>query len=337
MAKILVLFVAALIPVLASAQPKPKVFVLTDINLEGGDPDDRQSFIHLLWYSDELEIVGIVPDSWNRRGYEACLDGLSAYQKDFVDYGFGEKGLMPPGDVQNLLLRSNNEAIEKLRDLSASSEEPIYVLVWGSMVTLKNALFTYPEIADDIRVLSIGTGRKYGPKDEVPGEDCDVVNWNGRGRNAIYEDERFTAMWWLESNWTYNGMFMGEGPTEMFERLQQYGAMGKKIKTVTSRHPWAQYFRVGDTPSVTYLLDPGHDPNDPETSSWAGLFKKPFPQQRPNYYTDDNGPVEWDYADPCSTWHNLEAMYVYNKSTLVAERQSMYDALIEKLDRLYDR
>ena len=144
-------------------------------------------------------------------------------------------------------------------------------------------------------------------------------------------------MWWVESNWTYNGMFQGNGPKEMFDKLQEYGAMGSQIKEVTQGHDWAQYFRVGDTPSVTYLLDDGHDPGDPESSSWAGKFKKPFPENRPNYFTDDNGNIDWDYENPCNTWSNLVEMYEYNKGTLVAERQDMYTSLIKKLDGLYSR
>ncbi len=314
---------------------QPKVFVFSDINLVGGDPDDRQSFIHLLWYSDELEIVGVAPDRWNGRGKEACQMGLETYKKDYEEYNFRAKGLPEPEKLEKVIISSEQEAVSSLKELVSLNEEPIYVLVWGNMITLKKALFTHPEIASGIRVLSIGTGLKYGPKDEVPGDECDVPNWNGKGRNEIFNDTRFTQMWWLESNWTYNGMFMGEGPTEMFEKLQSYGAMGAHIKDVTEDHPWARYFRMGDTPSVTYLLDDNHDLNDPESSSWAGKFKKPFPAERPNYYTDDNGDVEWDYKEPCNSWGNLTTMYNYNKSTLVAERVEMYDALISKLEFLY--
>ena len=330
-----VVFITLLLCINAYGQVKPQVFVLTDINLVGGDPDDRQSLIHLLWYSDELDIVGIVPDYWTGKGYEACLMGLDAYEQDFEDYAFGTRGFIPPSVIRNNIMKSENEAIEKLRELAMNSNDPLYVLVWGSMTTLKNALFSYPEIADNIRVLTIGTGVKYGPKDEVAGEKCDVVNWNGKGRNEIFYDPRFKKMWWVESNWTYNGMFEGEGPKMMFQKLSKYGAMGRQIKDVTKNHDWAQYFRVGDTPTVTYLIDPGHNVNDPESSSWAGRFKRPFPEERPYYFTDDNGPIVWNYADPCQTWHNKTDMYQHNKSTLINQRADMYDQLLTKLNRIY--
>jgi len=203
------------------------------------------------------------------------------------------------------------------------------------MTTFQKALFDSPDIADKIRILTIGTGRKYGPVDEQVGKDCNVVNWNGRGRNEVFNDLRFDNLWWLESNWTYNGMFGGEGPRMMFEKLSQYGVLGNHIKVATKGHDWAQYCRVGDTPTVLYLIDPSNDLDNPVKGSWAGLFKKPFPEKRPNYFTDDNGNIEWDYENPCNTWDNVVEMYDYNKSTLADRREDMYEQLLKKLDYLY--
>lgn len=68
------------------AEEKPRVFVFTDINIDSGDPDDRQSLIHLFWYANELQIEGIVPDRWNARGFEACQLVIDAYTKDYNEY-----------------------------------------------------------------------------------------------------------------------------------------------------------------------------------------------------------------------------------------------------------
>ncbi|MFW5759856.1 MAG: hypothetical protein ACOCXH_02615 [Cyclobacteriaceae bacterium] len=53
------------------------------------------------------------------------------------------------------------------------------------------------------------------------------------------------------------------------------------MQFVTKNQEWPQYFRVGDTPSVLYVIDPEHDIDGPTESSWAGKFKQPFPQMRP--------------------------------------------------------
>jgi hypothetical protein len=75
---------------------RPRVFVFTDINIDSGDPDDRQSLIHLLWYANELDIQGIVPDRWDARGLEACQMAVAAYEKDYNEFQFGQKRLSYP-------------------------------------------------------------------------------------------------------------------------------------------------------------------------------------------------------------------------------------------------
>ncbi len=330
-----VMIICVLLSGTSSATAKPKVFVFTDINIGGGDPDDRQSLIHLLWYADELDILGIVPDRWNKQGLEACKMAVEAYKTDYQQFDLQQKQYPVPEKIFQLLAETYDDAKDKFINaaLLSSEKDPLYVLVWGNMNNAGKILAQNPNLIKRIRLITIGTGLKYGPEDEVPGKECDVPNWNGPGRNEIYNDTRFREMWWLEINWTYNGMFSGNGPREMFEMLGEYGAMGNHIKFVTKDHAWAQYFRVGDTPSVLYVIDPRRSFDDPTQSSWAGKFKKPFPEERPNYYTDDNGSINWNYENPCLTWQNLVDIYSYNKSTLESERPGMYKALLEKLNK----
>jgi hypothetical protein len=96
------------------------------------------------------------------------------------------------------------------------------------------------------------------------------------------------------------------------------------------------YFKVGDTPSVLYLIDPENNLNDPTHGSWAGKFVKPFPIERPNYYTDYNGDVNWDYENPCNTWDNRFDMFENAKMTLEINRSEMYLELLRKLTELYE-
>ena len=48
---------AALLPLVAANDTKPRLLVLTDI---GGDPDDQQSMVRLMVYSNEFEIEGLI-------------------------------------------------------------------------------------------------------------------------------------------------------------------------------------------------------------------------------------------------------------------------------------
>ncbi len=323
---------------------KPRVFIFTDINIDAGDPDDRQSLVHLLWYADELQIEGIVPDRWNARGFEACNLAMQAYAKDHQMLNLAKTGYPAPQSVLDLIAADLEYAMEKFRQAAAIDTSPLYVLVWGNMVNFGEALRRYPELSANVRAITIGTDlmmeeyNQYIPENwERMEQPCRQYNWNGWGRNEIFNDPRFKDMWWLEINWTYEGMFTGEEPTEMFYKLSHYGALGQHMIDVTANEPWARYFRVGDTPSVLYVIDPDNIPDDPTLGSWAGRFLQPFPKERPNYYTDHNGPVEWDYANPCNTWKNHVEMNHHARSTLEKVRPAMYKALLEKLERVYSR
>jgi hypothetical protein len=321
----------------------PRVFIFTDINIDSGDPDDRQSLIHLLWYANELEICGIVPDRWDARGLEACLLVNEAYAQDYEAFKFAAKGYPSPEKTEKLFVPNFNEAMDKFTEAAADTSRPLYVLVWGNMVNFGEALRNQANLSGNIRLITIGSHlmmeeyRQHIPANwETSDEPCKQYNWNGFGRKQMFNDPRFKNMWWLEINWTYEGMFTGNEPVQIFEKLLEFGNMGAHMENVVKNEPWARYFRVGDTPTVLYLIDPNNDLDDPTKGSWAGKFIQPFPETRPNYFTDYSGEIVWDYANPCNTWQNHVAVRDVAKGTLEAKRPEMYKALIEKLASTYN-
>jgi hypothetical protein len=329
----------------SEANQQPRVFVFTDINIDSGDPDDRQSLVHLLWYANELDIRGIVPDRWNAGGMEACKMAVDAYAEDYETFGLSAKGFPKAESLRGLLARDLDHAMQLFQAEAAGSspEAPLYVLIWGNMRYVGRALRGAPELSKNIRLITIGTGwmypdhERHAPAGWPRAAPCALRNWNGDGRDEIREDPRFRELWWLEINWTYNGMFSGQEPPRFLDELSGFGALGRHMVDVTRNHSWARYFRAGDTPSVLYVIDPRGNLDDPTKSSWAGRFKRPFPDERPSYYTDHNGAVQWDYANPCRTWDQHPAFYAHAVSTLEKERPGMYVALLEKLKSVYQR
>lgn len=342
MSKVNVLIIFFLFQYVAcNAADKPRVFIFTDINIDSGDPDDRQSLIHLFWYADELQIEGVVPDRWSAKGLEACQLVWDTYTEDYQAFSFDTKGYPEPQDLRNIIAKDKEQASQLFVSAASETSSPLYVLIWGNMELFSSILLENPALSKNIRLITIGTGLMaqkdipHIPPSWEKSRPCEQLNWNGAGRNSLYNNPLFDDMWWLEMNWTYAGMFSGEEPTEMFKKLQAFGRMGQHVEEVVKSKAWAQYFRVGDTPSVLYVIDPQCNLDDPTQSSWAGRFVKPFPEKKSNYYTDDKGSVEWDYAQPCSTWQNHTEVQRVAKETLGDRRQEMYDALIKKLERIY--
>ena len=92
------------------SQEKIPVFIFTDININSGDPDDRQSLIHLLWYSDQLDIKGIVPERWNARSIEACKLAIDSYAQDYYEYNFMRWPFPNPTEINEVIAQNPERA-----------------------------------------------------------------------------------------------------------------------------------------------------------------------------------------------------------------------------------
>lgn len=323
---------------------KPRVIVLSDINNIGGDPDDKQSMGHLLMYANEVDIVGIIPDLWEGNGVEACMQCIDAYEKDFnnPDYKFKTLNYPAPDHLRGLISRNKDEAIAAIISEARKGNTPVHVLVWGNMNTLKDALFQAPEMAQNLRIYTIATHRMAENEDALLNSRDTTQfglrrNWNHPGRDEIYNDERFADLWWLENDWSYNGMFEGQAPRDFLGEVKEYGALGYYIWDVVQAFDWAHYFRAGDTPTLLYLLEPGIDIDNPATGSWAGKFVRPYPQSHPNYWIDDAGTADWNYAQPEETWSQATEVYQNRVNNLLQSRDAMYDAYRQKMKELYNR
>ena len=237
-----------------------------------------------------------------------------------------------PDAVQNLVAQDSLHARRMLiqEAHAASRRDPLYVLVWGQMETLKGALFADPSITPNVRVISIATGIKF-PLEAA----CGTPNQNNRGRNAIFNDMRFRELWWLENDWTYSGLFEGIEPEQMLDSLSRFGALGRFLQDTASDGISSSSFHPGGAPSLLYLIDEKHNPDFPEESGWAGRFMHPFPDIRPHYWTGVYGNTKWNYAAPCASWDEAKKVYNIRVKTMLDERPVMYAALLGKLRQIY--
>jgi hypothetical protein len=74
---------------------KPRVLISTDIG--GSDPDDNQSLTHLLMYSDQFQIEGLISSpSYGQGSKQEILRMLALYEQDLPKLAQHQKGLATP-------------------------------------------------------------------------------------------------------------------------------------------------------------------------------------------------------------------------------------------------
>jgi hypothetical protein len=251
-----------------NTSPKPRILISSDIG--GTDPDDFQSMIHLLMYADLFQIEGLVSSPFGNGRKKDLLDMIALYEQDFEQLEAHLSGLPAPIELRNIC-KQGTKAEAPFKGFSSPSEgsnwiiqcakkesnDPLWVLVWGGLEDLAQALHDAPEIKENIRVYWIG-----GPNKK----------WS---INAYaYIAQHHPDLWMIEANATYRGWFMDEESPENIKGkayfknfIQNKGAMGKDFKNY-----YGGDIKMGDTPSLAYVMN--GDPNDPTGESWGGSFVK---------------------------------------------------------------
>jgi hypothetical protein len=260
----------------ASAQGRPRVIVSTDIG--GTDYDDFQSLVHLLVYSDRIDLEGLIASPWgearDRKRY--LLELIDVYAKDFPDLRTYSNAYPKPDRLRRIAkqgasdpadLRGWGERTEGsdwiIQSAHRNDPRPLWLLVWGGIDDLAQALHDDPTIKKKLRVHFIGGSNK---------------KWSTTAYDYIAREHR--DLWIIESNSTYAGFFRGGNPAGDMENsafiathIKGQGALGDYFAAL------APAIKMGDTPSLTYLF--GATPENPAAESWGGSFVRAW--DRPRY------------------------------------------------------
>jgi Protein of unknown function (DUF1593) len=249
-----------------AASPAYRVVVSTDIG--GSDPDDHQSMVHLLLYADTLEIEGLISTHPGGSRVAEILKVIDCYQQDYPNLKTYSSKYPTPDALRAITKEgatkmpgpsgfgSANEGSDWIiRCARRDDPRPLYVLVWGGITDVAQALHDAPDILPKLRVYFIGSPNKQG--------SVDAYN---------YIEENFPKLWMIENNATYRGWFNGGDQTGEWNNREfvtrhaaGHGALGTFYATLHSGS-----LKMGDTPSVAWLLY--GNPDDPTKPSWGGEF-----------------------------------------------------------------
>ncbi len=251
----------------ALAGDRPRVIVSTDIG--GSDPDDCQSLIHLLLYADVLDLEGIVASPPGKGRLRDILEVLDTWEADYGNL-VRHAPSYPPADALRQIAfqgavnaappagwsRATDGSRHILRCARRPASRPLWILVWGSLTDVAQAVHDDPSIVAQIRLISIGSWNTH---------------MDPAARNYLYRDH--PNLWWIESNSTFRGMYVGgrqDGSwgnlTFVQQHVRGHGALGRLFFEKKAD------IKMGDTPSLLYLLR--GDPDLPESPHWGGRYAK---------------------------------------------------------------
>lgn len=151
-----------------------RVIVSTDIG--GSDPDDFQSMVHYLLYADLFDTEGLISSAWGAGRVSDIFEVIEQYEKDYPNLLTHSKDYPTPDHLRSITKQGAID-IAPYKGFSQSTpgsnliiecakkedERPLYILAWGLLEDIAQALHDAPEIIEKLRVYYIGgPNKKWG-------------------------------------------------------------------------------------------------------------------------------------------------------------------------------
>ncbi len=271
------------------------------------DPDDIQSMVRFLLYSNDLEVEGLIASSGtfaNVANKSNIHDILNLYDQvdenlrkhdpryptaDQLRYvtweGCSGNWGKPAEDIIGEGKDSEaSEAIIKIVD--REDPRPVWIGIWGGPQEVAQAIWKVKQsrskeeldiFLSKLRIFMIGFPGK-------PGQD-------GSGQWLV---DNFPDLFVISSQKTYHGMFAQKSPIGSLEWLnanirEGHGPLGA-IYPPTGYYPDNPGMQEGDTPTFLYLVSATqgmNDPDKPDQESWGGQYEQQDPSR--NHWYDGQG------------------------------------------------
>ena len=210
-----------------------RVIVSTDIG--GSDEDDFQSMVHFLLYSYLFDVEGLISSPWGNGRVKDIFDVIDAYEKDYDKLKKYSKNYPTPDYLRSITAqgeinfapycgyKSETDGSKLIIDAARKADKrPLYILAWGLLEDISQALYDAPDILPKLRVIYIaGPNKKWG---------CNAYQ---------YIKENHPSLWIIENNSTYRGFindidgieyeYTNKGFVETY--VKNSGALGKFFST----------------------------------------------------------------------------------------------------------
>lgn len=240
----------------------------TDIG--GTDFDDFQSLVHLLVYADAIDLEGMIASPWGaaRDRKRHLLDLVDLYARDYPNlrtysprYPTPEhlRSISKQGglDSQYARLSGRTEGSDLIIYCAKRADDrPLWLLVWGGIDDLAQAVHDNPSIKAKLRVYFIG-----GPNKK----------WSTTAYDYLAREHR--DLWIIEANSTYRGWFTGGDQAGEFNNTAFVSTHVKGRGALGDYFVIAPKIKMGDTPSLAYVM--GANPEDTDEGLVRGRPLRP--------------------------------------------------------------
>ena len=246
---------------------KTRVIVTSDIG--GSDPDDQQSFVHLLTMLDRVDLEGFIyQHAWvsYNKGNEVKVvnEVLDAYEKVWSNLSIHSDGFPQANTLRNIIKHGQKEAAMSgvgegkdspgseliIQAVDQKDPRPVWIVAWSGMNTLAQALWKIKQTRPEVEI------RKFVDKIRV----YDILGQDDAGAWIAKE---FPDLIYIRNKEVY-----GWPPSDYWFKtnVQSIGELGKE-------YPNRIWATEGDSPSLLYVVDNGLNfPEHPDWGGWGGRF-----------------------------------------------------------------
>ena len=226
--------------------------------------------VHFLAYADIFDVEGLISSPYGPGRRQQLLETIDLYAADYPNLktyseryptpdklrGIAKQGAIDSAPAQGFS-RSTEGSDLIVQSARRADPRPLWILVWGGIDDLAQALHDAPDILPKLRVYFIGGPNKMWSVDAYD-----------------YIEQHHPTLWMIEANATYRGWFTGGNQTGessnagfVAAHIAGRGSLGTFFATLLNG-----VMKMGDTPSVVYLMRP--TPEDPSEPGWGGRFAR---------------------------------------------------------------
>lgn len=288
MRNLLLLVLLVSFSIQAQAEEKNRLLVLTDIE---ADPDDAQTLIRLLLYSNQIDIEGFIATTSvhqkERVAPETLRRIIDTYGKVQPNLLKHEPGYPSSADLKALVTHGlavyGMEGVGKGKDsegsewiikvLEKKDERPVYISVWGGPNTLAQALWkikkskSKKEAARLIRKIRVYT---------ISDQDDSGIWMRNEFPDLFYivSPGSYSSATWIAINSKIEGINNETVSNSwLVDNIQQnHGPLG-------AEYPDVAYGMEGDTPSwLSVILNGLNSPENPHWGAWGGRYQLYIPE-----------------------------------------------------------